>query len=157
MDDDDGPPNCNLCGYLCAVLTLPADASVPLNSFCRLAGDTSDVYFAAENGARLTPIGKSEASDSKASPPAKKRWSKIGMVHGSISVVHQLHALQAHECLEILARIVHVSPRESDVDGGSGEIRAVVLVDVYLPRAIWSGWQFPRSSTTAAALFKHLR
>ncbi|KAH6824501.1 SNF2 domain-containing protein / helicase domain-containing protein / F-box family protein [Perilla frutescens var. hirtella] len=146
-----------LCGYLCGVLTVPADASVSLNSFCRVAGETSDVYFAADDGARLTPIGKSEAPDSKATLSAKKRWSRIGMVNGSISVVHQLHALAAHKCLRILARVVHVSSRESEVEGGSGrEIRAVVLVDVYLPMALWSGWQFPRSSSTAAALFKHL-
>lgn len=79
------------------------------------------------------------------------------MVHGSISVVHQLHVLVAHNCLRILARIVHVSPRESEGEGGSREIRAVVLVDVYLPVDLWSGWQFPKSSSIAAALSKHLR
>lgn len=160
-NDVEPPPDYKLCGYLCAVLTVPTDASAPLNSICRVAGENAEAYFTAQNGVRLDLIGKSEAPDSKAMPSTKKRWNRIGMVHGSISVVHQLHALVAHKCLRILARIVHVSPRRSEVDGGSGsgirEIRAVVLVDVYLPLYLWSGWQFPRSSSIAAALFKHLR
>lgn len=158
MENDVEPPaDYKLCGFLCPVLRVPGDASIPLNSICRVAGEPPNVYFVAQNDARLSPIGKSGASDSKATPSVKKRWSRIGMVHGSISVVHQLHALVAHKCLRIVARIVNISPRESEVEGGSREIRAVVLVDVYLPMALWSGWQFPRSSSTAAALFKHLR
>ncbi|RVW27557.1 F-box protein [Vitis vinifera] len=40
---------------------------------------------------------------------------------------------------------------------GRGELGwAVVLVDVYLPIELWSGWQFPRSASTAGALFRHL-
>lgn len=144
------PPDFKLCGYLCAVLAVPGDATVPLNSICSLAGENAQVYFAAQNGARLSLIGNSEAPDSKGTPATKKRWGRIGMVHGSISVVRQLHALVAHKCLWILARIVHV-------ESGSREIRAVVLVDVYLPAELWSGWQFPRSGSVAAALFKHLR
>ncbi|KAG6421810.1 hypothetical protein SASPL_118367 [Salvia splendens] len=144
------PPDFKLCGYLCAVLAVPGDATVPLNSVCSLAGENAQVYFAAQSGARLTLIGNSEAPDSKGTPSTKKRWGRIGMVHGSISVVRQLHALVAQKCLWILARIVHV-------ESGSREIRAVVLVDVYLPAELWSGWQFPRSSSVAAALFKHLR
>ncbi|XP_057807863.1 F-box protein At3g54460 [Salvia miltiorrhiza] len=155
-NDVEPPPDHKLCGYLCAVLTLPVDASVPLNSVCRVAGDNAQVYFAAQDGARLTLIGESEPPDSKATPLAKKRWSRIGMVHGSISVVRQLHALVAHKCLWILARLVHVSPCQSGVESGSREFRAVVLVDVYLPVDLWSGWQFPRSGSIAAALFKHL-
>ncbi|KAL1564338.1 F-box protein [Salvia divinorum] len=151
-DEVEPPPDFKLCGYLSAVLAVPDDAAVPLNSICSLAGENAQVYFAAQNGARLTLIGNSEAPDSKGTPSAKKRWSRIGMVHGSISAVHQLHALVAHKCLRILARIVHVSEFES----GSSEIRAVVLVDVYLPAELWSGWQFPRSSSVAAALLKHL-
>lgn len=156
-NDVEPPPNCKLCGYLCAVLTVPAEVSVPLGSLCRVAGESADVHFAAENGARLTPIGQPEAPDSKATLSAKKRWSRIGMVHGSISVVHQLHVLVAHKCLRVVARIVRVSTREGEGGGGSREIRAVVLVDVYLPADLLFGWQFPKSSSTAAALFKHLR
>ena len=48
-------------------------------------------------------------------------------------------------------------PRKGE-DGVPVEARAVVLVDVYLPVAAWSGWQFPRSrASAAAAVFKHLR
>ncbi|KAL6562928.1 hypothetical protein OROHE_005515 [Orobanche hederae] len=150
------PAGFKLCGYLFAVLAAPRDASIQLNSVCRVAGVPPDVYFVTQNDARLTPIGRPDALDFKATPSSKKRWSRIGMVHGSISVVHQLQALVAHKCLRIVARIVNVSLLEGGFEGGSREIRVVVLVDVYLPMSLWSGWQFPRSSSTAAALFKHL-
>ncbi|KAG8391128.1 hypothetical protein BUALT_Bualt01G0155700 [Buddleja alternifolia] len=148
-----------LCGYLSAVLAVPEDASISPNSLCRIAGDPPNIYFVAhQNDAVLYPIGKPEAPVSTAAPPSvKKRWSRLGMVHGSISVVHLLHALVAHKCLRTVARISKISRREGEVEGCNREIRAVVLVDVYLPKALWSGWQFPRSSSTAAALFKHLR
>ncbi|CAA0807019.1 F-box protein [Striga hermonthica] len=149
-DEVQSPPDHKLCGYLCAVLAFPRDASIPPHSVCRLAGDLPDVHFLAQDGARLNPIAKAQAL---ATPSSKKRWSRIGMVHGSISVVHQLGTLVAHKCLRIVARIVNVSPAP---EGGCEEIRGVVLVDVYLPIRLWSGWQFPRSSSTAAALFKHL-
>lgn len=71
------------------------------------------------------------------------------LVNGSVSVVHQLHALVAHKCLKITARVLRVARRD-------GDVRAVVLVDVYLPIAVWSGWQFPRSRALAASLFKHV-
>ncbi|KAL8529229.1 hypothetical protein ACS0TY_006601 [Phlomoides rotata] len=155
-DDVESPADYKLCGYICAVLTAPGDASIPLNSICRVAGESPNIYFVAQNDAHLTPIGKPETPDPKATPSVRKRWSRFGMVHGSISVVHQLHALVAHKCLQIVARIVNISERESGGDGGSSEFRAVVLVDVYLPTALWSDWQFPRSSSVAAVLFKHL-
>ncbi|KAL0429176.1 UNVERIFIED_CONTAM: F-box protein [Sesamum radiatum] len=157
-NDAEPPPDHKLCGYLCAVLTVPADASssIPLNSLCSIGGDPPNVYFATQNDVRLTPMGKPESSDSNATPSVKKKWSRIGMVHGSISVVHQLHALVTHKCLRIVARITRILPHRAEVECGSREVRAVVLVDVYLPIDLWSGWQFPRSSSIAAALFKHL-
>lgn len=72
------------------------------------------------------------------------------MVHGSLSVVRQLQVLLVNKCLSIAARVIGVSVRWD-------EARAVVLVDVYLPIALWSGWQFPKSGPTAAAFLKHLR
>lgn len=81
---------------------------------------------------------------------------KIGQVHGSISVVHQLHALVAHRCVKVNARVVWVGGGGGG-GGGDGEVRAMVLVDVYVPIAAWSGWQFPRSGGIAGALFRHLR
>ncbi|KAL0425706.1 UNVERIFIED_CONTAM: F-box protein [Sesamum radiatum] len=159
-NDAEPPPDHKLCGYLSAVLTVPADvssSSIPLNSLCSIGGDSPNVYFATQNDVRLTPMGKPESSDSIATPSVKKRWSRIGMVHGSISVVHQLHALVTHKCLRIVARITRISQHRTEVKCGGREVRAVVLVDVYLPIDLWSGWQFPRSSSVAAALFKHLR
>lgn len=81
----------------------------------------------------------------------KRRMTKIGMVNGSVSVVNQIHALVSRKCLKIDAQVVSVEI------GASGGARAVVLVDVYLPVALWSGWQFPKSGSTAGALFRHLR
>jgi len=78
--------------------------------------------------------------------------SKIGLVHGSVSVIHQLLALVNNKCLKIISRVVRISRQKE-----SGDVRVVVLVDVYLPIALWSGWQFPKSRSTAAALFRHLR
>ncbi|KAK4411133.1 F-box protein [Sesamum angolense] len=159
-NDAEPPPDLKLCGYLSAVLTVSADvssSSIPLNSLCSIGGDPPNVYFATQNDVRLAPMGKPESSDSIATPSVKKRWSRIGMVHGSISVVHQLHALVTHKCLRIVARITRISQHRTEVECGGREVRAVVLVDVYLPIDLWSGWQFPRSSSVAAALFKHLR
>lgn len=158
MENEAVPPaGFKLCGYLCAVLTVNADAPIPLNSICRFAGEPPNVYFVAGNDARLDPIGKPQAADSKSTLSVKKRWSRLGMVHGSISVVHQLHALVAHKCLTIVARIVKVAGHHGEFEGRSRGTRAAVLVDVYLLMDLWSGWQFPRSSSIAAALFKHLR
>lgn len=65
-------------------------------------------------------------------------------------MVHQLRALVNHKCLRLVSRVVSV------VSSDCEEIRAVVMVDVYLPVAVWYGWQFPRSGPVAAALFQHL-
>ena len=81
----------------------------------------------------------------------KKRTNRMGLVHGSMSVVHQIHALVVHKCLKIDAQVIFV-----DI-GVDEEARAVLLVDVHLPVELWSGWQFPRSKTVAGALFRHLR
>lgn len=95
--------------------------------------------------------GSKICSAEKSNGRGRKMVRSIGMVNGSMSVVNQLHALVANKCLKIECRVVKADKRES------GEERAVVLVDVYMPVALWSGWQFPKSQATAAALFKHLR
>lgn len=79
------------------------------------------------------------------------RASRIGLVHGSMSIVRQIHALSNAKCLKVMARVVRA------VVDDRGEMRVVVLVDVYLPLAVLSGWQFPRSRSIAGALFRHLR
>ena len=55
------------------------------------------------------------------------------------------------KCSKLIARVIRV------VEDDCGEVRVVVLVDVYLPIGLWSGWQFPKFGTIAAALFRHLR
>lgn len=70
--------------------------------------------------------------------------------------MRQLRALVAHRCVEVEGRVLRVVTRSGEGDG-EVEARAVVLVDVYLPVAAWSGWQFPRSrAAAAAAVFKHV-
>nr|GMC82284.1 F-box protein At3g54460 isoform X1 [Ipomoea batatas] len=145
-----------------------------------------DVHFVTDNGVVLAPINSPDpdgSGDATAVPSTSKnkytkkkkmekkkkkksnsmevivdtpstskknnKWSRIGMVNGSLSVVHQLHALVAHKCLSIIARVVCVAAE-------NGEARAVLLIDVYLPVALWSGWRFPKSASAAAALFRHV-
>ncbi|KAI6670297.1 hypothetical protein NL676_005182 [Syzygium grande] len=81
----------------------------------------------------------------------RRRASRIGLVHGSMSIVRQIHALSNGKCLNVMARLVRA------VVDDHGETRVVVLVDVYLPFAVLSGWQFPRWRSIAGALFRHLR
>ncbi|CDP18621.1 unnamed protein product [Coffea canephora] len=159
---DDPIPDHKLCGYLRTVVTIPppqnSQTLPPLNARCHISVDGPDgVHFVSNNGVVLSPVSSSlalaengETSNGRTPAGSKKKWSRrIGMVRGSLSVVHQLHALVMKKCLTIAARVIGVSMR-------GDEVRVVLLVDVYLPIALWSGWQFPRSATTAAALFKHL-
>lgn len=148
--DDEEIPDHKLCGYLrviVAVLPHNAAQSLSVNTGCRISGDGADAHFVSQNGVVLRPI------DSTTALASRKKWSRIGMVNGSLSVVRQLHTLLLHKCLSILARVVGVSSRDAL---GDLEVRAVVLVDVYLPIALWSGWQFPKYGPAAAALIKHL-
>ncbi|KVI00736.1 F-box protein At3g54460 isoform X2 [Cynara cardunculus var. scolymus] len=169
-------------GYLCVVLSIsPAnthnqsvDNGIPktlnVNTSCDIFRDGPDVGFVSSDGFVMSLINsnsmnstaiheedtgkplksKSERGGGSMSV-SKKKLSKIGLVHGSASVVHQLHALVNHKCLKIASRVVRIARKKE-----KGEMRVVVLVDVYLPIALWSGWQFPRSRSTAGALFRHL-
>lgn len=173
--DDDAPSfsGHKLCGFLCAVLTVNSPNLPETPPFAtRFYITETDVNFTSQNGVVLSPIGEipsadvsdsvaeSEKSVAEAVSPSPKKIGirkggrrSIGLVRGSISVVHQLHALVMNKCLMIDARLVRVE------DGGVGgcEVRAVLLVDVYLPIALLSGSQFPRSGSIAGALFRHLR
>ncbi|XP_020087288.1 F-box protein At3g54460 isoform X1 [Ananas comosus] len=162
-----------LCGFLRAVLAVaePRDPDPPpqtpaRGAPCDLFGEGPNVGFRSECGISLVPIrdgdggaGPGEARSSapgdggasaSAAASRKRRRRGVVVVNGSTSVVHHLHALVAHGCVEIEARVLSVSAR------GEGESRAVVLVDVFLPIAAWSGWQFPWSPAVAASVFKHL-
>ncbi|KAK7323306.1 hypothetical protein VNO77_26773 [Canavalia gladiata] len=132
-----------LCGFLCAVLTItpPQLGNDPgFTEHCEIFSDEGEVGFRSQSGVVLGPVDSAECGPSKT-----KRMKKIGMVNGSMSVVHQLHALVTRRCMKIGARVVCVEVP-----------RVVVLVDVYLPIQVWSGWQFPRSGPVAAAIFRHL-
>ncbi|CAN8254579.1 unnamed protein product [Cochlearia groenlandica] len=153
--DDD-----KLCGFLCVVLSVDS-LSLPHGSSCFLFNDGSITGFKSENGLILSLINPSSNlnpqivaedyhEESKSIGQGRNRLRSIGMVNGSISVVHKLHALVVNKCLKIVCRVVKNDKSEN------GEERAVVLVDVFLPVALWCGWQFPKCKATAAALFKHL-
>lgn len=157
MDDEDSFLDHKLCGYLCAVLAVNLTPPLPpetlrFNTRCEIFGDGSEVGFRSHNGVVLSVVSGSEQCEGAGVVADKRRRKvrKIGQVHGSISVVHQLHAMVTHRCVKVNARVVWVG-------GGDGEVRAVVLVDVYVPIVAWSGWQFPRSGGIAGALFRHLR
>uniref|UniRef100_A0A1J3IM21 F-box protein n=1 Tax=Noccaea caerulescens TaxID=107243 RepID=A0A1J3IM21_NOCCA len=143
------------------ILSLINPTSNP-KSLIEGVGDVENCVGTVKKDGRLetTPkrrkYQKSKKRGSKSSPPEKTGWGRkkvrsLGMVNGSISVVQQLHALVANRCLKIICRVV-----KADKDENNGEERAVVLVDVFLPVTLWSGWQFPKCHATAAALFKHL-
>lgn len=153
---------------------------------CYVSAESSDVCFTSQNGVVLSPIEENPKSLSKpgalpqdseqcrgavngegigaaeigiltpkrgvsaggSRSSRKKRTNRMGLVHGNMSVVYQIHALVVHKCMKIDAQVTFLDIQEA---------RAVLLVDVYLPVELWSGWQFPKSKTVAAALFKHLR
>ncbi|XP_023758632.1 F-box protein At3g54460 [Lactuca sativa] len=184
MDEnqDDSIRDHKLCGYLCVVLSFPQTSTqnqtidngitetLIVNTCCDIFRDGTDVGFLSSNGIVLSLINsnsinsnsidgeatetpqksKSESGGGSMSV-SRKKLSKIGLVHGSVSVIHQLHALVNNKCLKITSRVARISRKMEE-----GEVRVVVLVDVYLPIALWSGWQFPKSRSTAAALFRHL-
>ncbi|KAL4562118.1 hypothetical protein LXL04_034312 [Taraxacum kok-saghyz] len=171
-----------LCGYLCVVLSISNNntqnqsvdnsiTKIPIvNTSCDIFRDGTDVGFVSPDGFVLSLINSSSINSSPTDGEgtetphksksecgggsmgvSRKKLSKIGLVHGSVSVVHQLQALVNKKCMNITSRVVRIARNEE-----SGEVRVVVLVDVYLPISLWSGWQFPRSRSTAAALFRHL-
>lgn len=154
MPMDEKVPDHKLCGYLCAVLTLPPlsiASTTPFSGPCHLTtADDNGVCFRCQNGVVLSAIRNAAVSGPDNVKNSRKRGRKnIGMVNGSISVVNQIHALVAHKCLKIQARVL-------SVEESGEEARAVVLVDVYLPVDLWSGWQFPRSASVAGSLFRHI-
>lgn len=163
--DENSIPDHKLCGFLCTVLKIPlshpADLTKTLTPHtpCQLFAGDSEIGFVSQKGIVFSVINPNaeevvaaECSSRPSSSSVMKKWRRIGLVHGSLSVVHQLHALVNHKCLEIRARVINFAVDEQNW----GEIRVVVLVDVYLPIELWSGWQFPRMGSTAAALFRHL-
>ncbi|XP_060185950.1 F-box protein At3g54460 isoform X1 [Lycium barbarum] len=138
-----------LCGYFLTSLKIssPSHYTLPLNSQCYIAGDTcNNVHFISNDNVVLSPI---EGQNAVVLTKKKKR-------SGRLSVVQQLHKLVRQKCLKIVARVVEVVTRGGDDDDDEEEVRVVVMVDVYLPIALWSGWQFPKSGNAAAALFRHV-
>ncbi|KAL5733968.1 hypothetical protein ACOSP7_031829 [Xanthoceras sorbifolium] len=164
MDDSSLFPDHKLCGFLCAVLAVDNSSSshpklehsLPVKAQCYVFNDG----FRSETGVVLSPVNTRPLADgndnaleveSSASKERRsRRMRRMGMVNGSMSVVNQLVLLVNHKCLKIDARVMRVEV------GNGNEKRAVVLVDVYLPVAIWSGWQFPKLGSVAGALFRQL-
>ncbi|KAK7401347.1 hypothetical protein VNO78_12756 [Psophocarpus tetragonolobus] len=148
---DDSFSGHKLCGFLCAVLTLPQRGdAVSFAERCEIFGDGGEVGFRTQRGGVLWAVpDPSQCGDGEGGGRSKSKSSKkkknSGMVNGSVSAVHQLHAMVTRKCARIDARVVCVDAP-----------RAVVLVDVYLPVQVWSGWQFPSSGSVAGAVFRHL-
>ncbi|KNA15308.1 hypothetical protein SOVF_099390, partial [Spinacia oleracea] len=167
------PPSHKLCGFLTTVLSSIHSESKTLEFGTRLElfSQKSDIVFKSNAGVILSPIPYSggirfddDCLNSTTTTPGKKTKKKkkgsnvkspkkVGNVQGNgiVSVIRQLKTLLKQKCLEIVTRVVGISIREGD-----SEIRVAVLVDVYLPIALELGWQFPKSATTAASVFRHL-
>lgn len=164
MEDDTSVPDHKLCGFLCAVLTVTPPHHTParLGTRFQIFRLDSEVGFRSESSddVVLCPVDseQQECEGLEAGVPNRKKKKKksrsIGLVNGSISVVEQLYALVSNKCVKIVARLVWAEA-EAKACGGLG--RAVLLVDVYLPIELWSGWQFPKCGSVAGALFRHLR
>ncbi|CAL4972114.1 unnamed protein product [Urochloa decumbens] len=132
-----------LGGYLRAVLSVDGAgaASIPPLSPCTLSACV---------GVPLAPLPEDGPTPSR----SNRRASAAG---GGGSVVRLLRTLVANRCVEVEGTLLRVVTRRAgEGDGAVVEARALVLIDVYLPVAAWSGWQFPRSRTAAAAVFKHV-
>ncbi|KAL9321787.1 hypothetical protein ACSQ67_009840 [Phaseolus vulgaris] len=144
MSSDSSFADHKLCGFLCAVLTVShRDSDPAFADRCEVFNDDGEVGFRSQTGVDLFPVLNSSQCGGGGSKT--KRTHSVGMVNGSMSVVHQLHAMVTRKCMRIDARVVCVEAP-----------RVVLLIDVYLPINVWSGWQFPRSGAVAAAVFRHL-
>ncbi|KAK4775182.1 hypothetical protein SAY86_010117 [Trapa natans] len=106
------------------------------------SGETSTPVSSAKH---ISVNGKGRGVSS-----SKGKARRIGLVNGSLSVIHQLNTLVAHRCLSIISQVLQVE------EGSCGECRAAILVDVYLPIVAWSGWQLPQSRAVGGSLFNHL-
>ncbi|QCD83639.1 hypothetical protein DEO72_LG6g360 [Vigna unguiculata] len=147
MSSDTSFADHKLCGFLCAVLTATdRDSDPAFAERCEIFSDEGEVGFHSQTGVVLSTVLNSSQCGGGGGGSKAKRTHGVGMVNGSMSVVHQLHALVTRKCTKIDARVVCVEAP-----------RVVLLVDVYLPIQVWSGWQFPRSGAVAAAVFRHLR
>ena len=136
---DDLPPHRRLGGYLRAVLSVPPAAAA--GSVLRPLSPCSLTSCGAVPLAPL-PDDAHGHGHARATPRGSSKWRASG--GGGSSVVRQLKALAASRCVEVEGRVLRVAVRKGE-DGVPVEARAVVLLDVYLPLAAWSGWQFPRS------------
>ncbi|KAK1669928.1 hypothetical protein QYE76_058087 [Lolium multiflorum] len=143
---DTAPAHRKMGGYLRTVVSIPA-AAAAAGSIRPLAPCT----LTACGAVPLAPLPDDAPSHSRAATPrGPAKWRATGG-----SVMRQLRALAGHRCVEVEGTVLRVALR--DGGGGGAEARAVLLLDVYLPVAAWSGWQFPRSrASAAAAVFKHL-
>ncbi|ONM34474.1 F-box protein [Zea mays] len=134
-----------LCGYLRAVVSIPGGDVAAAASILPLSPCT----LSACGAVALAPL----PDDVRAQP----RWPRSR----APGVVRLLRTLVANRCVEVEGTLLRVvtrrRPGEGEGDGAAVEARAVVLLDVYIPVAAWSGWQFPRSRSAAAAVFKHVR
>ena len=175
-----------LCGFLRLLLSArslaqenPQNQQSPsLGVSCSLSGGKAKTALVSDDGFILSPIEDvgedthQEEEPGSPNPRDRKKKSfyskrkrrrkgrttttvysackrKKGPVGGE-KVVNQLVALTRQKLISIECRVIG-GALQGDV------VRAVVLVDVYLPKEAWYGWQFPRSGSVAASLFRHLR
>lgn len=133
-----------LGGYLRAVVSVDASRIATPASF---PPPLTPCTLSACGALPLAPLPDEGGSSQR------NKWRASGG-----SVVRLLRTLVANRCVEVEGTLLRVVTRRvGEGDDAAVEARAVVLLDVYLPVAAWLGWQFPRSRTAAAAVFRHVR
>lgn len=150
-----------LCGFLHVVFSVKTSnppLTTPLvGSSCSFDSESADLYLRTDDGTTLVPIEDSDNSSLQETPldcenpnavtpdarggcvvecgnasnASGKKRRRLGLVNGSRSVVRQLRSLTSKNRMEAKGLVVGVSKRGQ-------ELRAVVLLDVYLPLALWS-------------------
>ncbi|KAH9292177.1 hypothetical protein KI387_042636, partial [Taxus chinensis] len=164
-----------LCGFLHAALAVnhPSPELTPSLTGCEcfFDGEAPVLRLGSDAGATLLPIHSSDdvicqenespnpnnnsnsnytGGDNGCKSSSGKKRRRLGLVKGSMSIVHQLQALVTNRRMQVKGLVVGISrPRR-------GELRAVVLFDVYLPLALWADPQVWKPGFTPAAVLSHL-
>eukprot|EP00249_Psilotum_nudum_P017494 c26350_g1_i1 orf=79-4755(+) len=78
-----------------------------------------------------------------------KPRKRVAYTSGSGDILHQLRLLTLRNCVEVQGHVLGVESRAADV-------RALVLLDIYLSSSLWSSCNYWKPSQIAAAVLNHV-